>query len=66
MIRKEHIGSSFDDFLAEDGLLEGSEEQAIKEMLADQVEAMMQSEGRKKVAITATPINPATRLSRDK
>ena len=29
------IGSSFDDFLAEEGLLEACEEQAIKELLAE-------------------------------
>ncbi len=36
-----HIGSSFDDFLGEQGLLEESEHQAIKEMLADQVRQAM-------------------------
>jgi hypothetical protein len=37
-----HIGSSFDDFLGEQGMLEDCEHQAIKEILADQVrQAMM-------------------------
>ena len=45
MIKKKNIGSSFDDFLAEDGLLEICEEQAIKEILADQVKAAMEAEG---------------------
>ncbi len=51
MVGKKNIGSSFDDFLAEDGLLEGAEEQAIKEILADQVQAAMQSEGLNKAAM---------------
>lgn len=45
MIRKQNIGSSFDAFLEEDGLLETCEEQAIKAILADQVEAAMNAEG---------------------
>jgi|TARA_B100002003_G_scaffold153115_1_gene141917 hypothetical protein len=51
VIKKKNIGSSFDDFLAEDGLLESSEEQAIKEILADQVRAAMLSEGLNKAAM---------------
>ncbi len=51
MIRKKNIGSSFDEFLAEDGSLESSEEQAIKEILADQVRAAMLSEGLNKAAM---------------
>ena len=30
-----HIGSSFDAFLAEEGMLEACEEQAIKELVAE-------------------------------
>lgn len=51
MIDKKNIGSSFDDFLAEDGLLEISEEQALKEILADQIAAAMRSEGLNKAAM---------------
>ena len=40
-----HIGSSFDAFLAEEGLLEECEERAIKELLAMQVIQAMQAEG---------------------
>jgi len=32
-----HIGSSFDDFLGEQGMLKECEHQALKEILADQV-----------------------------
>ena len=45
MIKKQNIGSSFDAFLEEDGLLESCEEQAIKAILADQVKAAMSTEG---------------------
>ena len=36
-----HIGSSFDDFLGEQGMLEDCEHQALKEVLADQVRQTM-------------------------
>jgi transcriptional regulator GlxA family with amidase domain len=36
-----HIGSSFDDFLGNQGILEECEHQAIKEILADQVRQAM-------------------------
>ncbi|MBT4043929.1 MAG: XRE family transcriptional regulator [Rhodospirillaceae bacterium] len=51
MIKKKNIGSSFDEFLAEDGLLESTEEQAIKEILADQIRDAMNNEGLNKVAM---------------
>ncbi len=37
-----HIGSSFDDFLDEQGILEECEHQALKEILADQVRRAME------------------------
>lgn len=51
MIDKENIGSSFDDFLTEDSLLEICEEQAIKEILADQIRMAMENEGLNKTAM---------------
>lgn len=39
------IGSSFDSFLADEGLLEACEEQAIKELLAEQIKRAMQENG---------------------
>ena len=36
------VGSSFDGFLAEQGILEECEEQAIKQILADQIKAAME------------------------
>ncbi len=46
-----HLGGSVDDFLAEDGLLEECETQAIKEILADQIRAAMRAEGLTKTAM---------------
>ena len=46
-----HLGGSVDDFLAEDGLLEECEMQAIKEILADQIRAAMRAEGLTKTAM---------------
>ena len=37
--QKRKVGSSFDGFLAEQGILEECEEQAIKQILADQIKA---------------------------
>jgi len=46
-----HIGSSFDDFLAEEGILEACEEQAIKELLAEQIARAMQEQGLTRTAM---------------
>ena len=48
-----HIGSSFDTFLAEEGLLEACEEQAIKELLAEQIERAMQEKGLTRTAMAS-------------
>jgi hypothetical protein len=42
--KKGKIGSSFDGFLAEEGILETCEEQALKQILADQIVAAMERE----------------------
>lgn len=47
--RNPHIGSSFDDFLAEEEILEECEVGALKEVLALQVEASMRTLGLNKV-----------------
>ncbi len=48
-----HIGSSFDDFLAEEGILEEVEAIAIKRILARQVAAAMQAKKLTKKAMAA-------------
>jgi len=35
---KKHMGSSVDDFLKEEGILEGAQAQAVKELVASQVD----------------------------
>ena len=48
-----HIGSSFDDYLAAEGILDACEEQAIKELLAEQVARAMQEQGLTRTAMAA-------------
>jgi antitoxin HicB len=38
------LGSSFDEFLAEEGILEECEEPAIQQILADQIKSAMEKE----------------------
>ncbi|MGA3236318.1 MAG: Fis family transcriptional regulator [Bryobacteraceae bacterium] len=49
--RKGKVGSSFDAFLAEQGILEECEEQAIKQILADQIKAAMEKDRLTKAAM---------------
>jgi len=44
MMNNKHIGSNFDDFLEEEGLLAEAEAVAIKRVIAFQVEQMMQEQ----------------------
>ena len=48
---KGRIGSFFDDFLAEQGILEETEAQAIKQILADQIKAAMEKDRLTKAAM---------------
>jgi hypothetical protein len=50
---KPHIGAPFDDFLAEEGILEEVEAIAIKRILARQVSAAMQAQRLTKKAMAA-------------
>ncbi|SPF43829.1 Fis family transcriptional regulator (modular protein) [Candidatus Sulfopaludibacter sp. SbA4] len=49
--KKGKVGSSFDGFLAEQGILEECEEQAVKQILADQIKAAMEKERLTKAAM---------------
>lgn len=51
--RKGKVGSSFDEFLAEQGILQECEEQAIKQILADQIKAAMEKDRLTKAAMAA-------------
>ena len=48
---KGRVGSSFDGFLAEQGILEECEEQAVKQVLADQIKAAMEKDRLTKAAV---------------
>ena len=67
---------TFDEFLSEQGLLEDAEEQAIKEIIADQIRDAMEDQGISKTAMAARmktsrrqlerlldPANPSVTLS---
>jgi hypothetical protein len=49
--KKGKVGSSFADFLAEQGILEECEEQAVKQILADQIKAAMEKDRLTKAAM---------------
>ena len=53
LIKKGKIGSSFDEFLAEQGILRECEEQAIKQILADQIKSAMEKERLTKTAMAS-------------
>jgi phosphotransacetylase len=49
--KKAKVGSFFDAFLAEQGILEACEEQAVKQILADQIKAAMEKDRLTKAAM---------------
>lgn len=53
MIDPHNIGSDFDEFLASENLLNECEEQALKEILADQLRQAMEEQGLTKSAMAA-------------
>ena len=56
MARKHKGGVSnetFDEFLAEQGILEATEDHAVKELIAEQIAAAMDEQGLTKVAMAA-------------
>lgn len=50
---KGHVGSSFDDFLEEEGIRDEVEDLALKEIIADQLAAAMRDRGMTKTAMAA-------------
>lgn len=49
--KKGRIGSSFDEFLSKEGMLEECEEHAVKRILADQVKSAMDKDRLSKTAM---------------
>ncbi len=60
----EHIGSSLDDFLLEEGLLEETQTQAIKEVIAWQLEQAMKERGISKARMAALLKTSRTQVTR--
>ena len=58
-MENKHLGSNFDDFLAEEGLLEQTETVAIKRVLAFQVEQLMNEQN-----LTKTEMSRRMKTSR--
>jgi len=59
-----HLGSKFDDFLAEEGILEECQEIAIKRVLAYQIQQLMQQEKLSKTAMATKMQISLTTLDR--
>jgi antitoxin HicB len=57
--QKGRVGSSFDDFLKEEGIYEGVTARAIKRVIARQLDALMQEQG-----ISKTELAKAMKTSR--
>ena len=51
-MENKHIGSDFDDFLAEEGLLEQTETVAVKRVIAYQVEQLMKQQNLSKTEMS--------------
>ena len=51
-MENKHIGSDFDDFLAEEGLLEQAETVAVKRVIAYQVEQLMEQQNLSKTEMS--------------
>jgi antitoxin HicB len=62
--RNPHIGSSFDDFLAEDGLLEEATAVAIKRVIAWQIAEAMKLRGLTKTAMAGRMHTSRSHLDR--
>ena len=61
---KKHIGSSFDDFLAEEAMLEESTAVAIKRVIAWQIAEEMNAQHLTKTALTKTALAKKMHTSR--
>ena len=59
-----HIGSDFDDFLAEEGLLEEASARAIKRVIAWQIREAMADQGLTKTAMAARMHTSRSMLNR--
>lgn len=63
-MKKEYLGSDFDEFLAEEGLLAEAEAVAVKRVIAYQVEALMQEKQLSKSAMARRMATSRASLNR--
>jgi hypothetical protein len=61
---KKHIGSSLDDFLREEGIFEESQTQAIKEVIAWQLDKAMKEKGITRTRMAALLNTSRTQINR--
>ena len=61
---KKHVGSNFDDFLAEEALLEEATAAAVKRMIAWQIEQEMKAQKLTKTALAAKMRTSRSALNR--
>ena len=59
-----HIGSSFDDFLKEEGIYEDVTARAIKRLISRQLDALMQEQGISKTELARTMKTSRAQLDR--
>ncbi len=64
MTKKKHHGSNFEDFLAEDGLLEDARSAATKKVIAAQIALSMKKQGLTKTAMAAQMQTTRAQLDR--
>jgi antitoxin HicB len=62
--KKGRIGSSFDDFLKEEGIYEGVTARAIKRVIARQLDALMQEQGISKTELAKNMKTSRAQLDR--
>ena len=62
--QKGRIGSSFDDFLKEEGIYEGVTARAIKRVIARQLDALMQEQGISKTELAKSMKTSRAQLDR--
>jgi DNA-binding Xre family transcriptional regulator len=62
--KKGRVGSSFDDFLKEEGIYEEVTARAIKRVIAEQLDALMQHEGLTKTELARRMKTSRTQLDR--
>ena len=63
-MKNEHVGSNFDDFLAEEGLLTETEAVAVKRVIAYQIEQFMKEQNLSKTQMSRRMMTSRAALER--